>query len=92
MANKKDQEQSLEIQATAPEFYTNAVMIFVSAFEVELQNQLVDSQKNVKGAINIHMSPQTAWTLAKELNRQMDNYEKAYGPISLPADIKKRYD
>jgi len=85
--NTANQEQSQQIPV--PEFYSNTVMINFSPFELELQNLLVDSQQNVKGAINIRMSPQTAWTLSKALEKQLVQYESEYGKISLPVELRK---
>lgn len=75
-----------------PEFYANMVMLNVSPFEVELQNLLVDSGQNVKGAVNIRMSPQTAWMLSRSLERQLAYYEKRYGNISLPQELRKELE
>ncbi len=75
-----------------PEFYTNSVLINVSPFEVELQNMLVDSSQNLKGAISVRMSPQTAWTLSKALAKNLADYEARFGEIALPAEIKKQFD
>lgn len=78
-----------ESDQPVPEFYANSIFINVSPFELELQNLLVDSQQKVKGAVNIRMSPQTAYTLARALNKQLDEYEKQIGPISLPDELRE---
>ena len=71
-----------------PEFYANSIFINVSPFELELQNLLVDSQQNVKGAVNVRMSPQTAYTLSRALNKQLEEYERQCGPIALPPELR----
>ena len=73
-----------------PEFYTNNIGINVNPSEVELRNLLVDSDANIKGAINLRMSPQTAWILFKSLGRQIDQYEKDFGKIPLPGGRSQR--
>lgn len=75
-----------------PEFYANSIFINVSPFELELQNLLVDSQQNVKGAVNVRMSPQTAYTLSRALNKQLEEYERQCGPIALPAELRDAMD
>ena len=72
-----------------PEFYTNSVMINVSPYEVEIQNQLIDSGSNLKGAVNLRMSPQTAWTLWKALGKQIEAYEAGYGEIPIAEEVRK---
>ena len=75
-----------------PEFYANSIFINVSPFELELQNLLVDSQQAVKGAVNVRMSPQTAYTLSRALNKQLEEYERQCGPIALPAELREAMD
>ena len=75
-----------------PEFYANTVALNVSPFEVELQNMLVDSERNLKGAVNIRLSPQTAWLLSRSLNRQLAHYEQEYGQIALPVELRKELE
>ncbi len=75
-----------------PEFYTNTIYINVSPFEMELQNLLMDSQQNVKGGVSVRMSPQTAWTLYKSLEKQIRFFENNFGPIALPEAIKKQFE
>ncbi len=77
--------------APIPEFYANSIAINVSPFEVELQNLLVDSSQNLKGAVNVRMSPQTAWTLSKALEKNLAEYEAKFGAIALPDEIKKQF-
>ena len=72
-----------------PEFYANSIFINISPFELELQNLLVDSQQNVKGAVNIRMSPQTAFTLSRALVKQLDEYERQVGTIALPEELRE---
>jgi hypothetical protein len=72
-----------------PEFYANTIIVNVSPFEFEVQNLLVDSQRNVKGAVNLRYSPQTAWTLYKALEKQIERYEEMNGEIALPDEIRK---
>lgn len=67
-----------------PEFYANTVQVNVNAFEVELSAMLVSSKNELKGALNLRLSPQTAVMLGKILNEQMAAYEKQYGKIPLP--------
>ncbi len=43
-----------------PEFYANTVQVNVNAFEVELGAMLVDSKQQLKGALNLRLSPQSA--------------------------------
>lgn len=76
-----------ELQAA--EFYSNSVRIASSPFEIAVQHQLVDAPGNVKGAVNIRMSPQTAWTFARALAKQIEAYEKEFGPVQLPAEVRK---
>ena len=80
-----NQSDALQI----PEFYTNAILLNSSPFEVEIQNRLVDSAGNLKGAVNLRMSPQTAWTLWKALGKQIEAYERSYGALPIPEEIKK---
>lgn len=97
---KKQVNQTNELQLTGPggealpvpEFYANSIAINVSPFEVELQNLLVDSAQTLKGAVNVRMSPQTAWTLSKALAKNLAEYEAKFGPISLPDEIRKQFD
>lgn len=67
-----------------PEFYTNMVGINVSPYEFEFATMLVDSKGQMKGAINIRMSPQTAKSLLGALHSQVTEYEKNVGEIVLP--------
>jgi len=65
--------------SSIPEFYTNSILVNISSFELELQSLLVDSQQNIKGAVNIRMSPQTAWTLSKALAKHLALYDEKFG-------------
>ena len=87
-----EQPEVPDMQAPVPEFYSNSVGINVSPFEVELQHMLVDSAQNMKGAVNIRMSPQTAWTLSRALAKNLAEYESKFGPISLPEEIRRQFD
>lgn len=77
---KSPAEQTLQI----PEFYANTVQVNVNAFEVELSALLVDSKQQLKGALNLRLSPQTAMMLGKILTEQMATYEQQFGKIPLP--------
>lgn len=83
-----DKNKELTDTATAqlqiPEFYANSVQVNVNAFEVELGASLVDSKQQLKGALNLRLSPQTAAMLSQILTAQMVEYEKQYGKIPLP--------
>lgn len=91
----KDQLRSVEMQRSAgtdlaiPEFYANTIIVNVSPFEFELQNLLVDSQRNVKAAVNLRYSPQTALVLYKALAKQIERYEGINGRITLPEELRK---
>lgn len=87
-----EQPELPENPAPVPEFYANSVAINVSPFEVELQHMLVDSGQNLKGAVNIRLSPQTAWTLSRALAKNLAEFESRFGPISLPDEIRKQFD
>lgn len=83
----KQRETGHEPQPPAqpiPEFYANTIQVNVNAFEVELSAMLVSSKNELKGALNLRLSPQTAVMLGKILNEQMAAYEKQYGKIPLP--------
>ena len=80
-----------ETRMTVPEFYANTIRTNVSAFEVELQTTLSDSAGGLKAALNLRMSPQTAWVLARTLQRQLAEYEKRFGAIALPEEIRKEF-
>lgn len=100
MALKKKKEEGTngtgatmpDFDSPVPEFYANSIFINVSPFEMELQNLLVDSQQNVKAAVNVRMSPQTAYTLSRALNKQLAEYERQCGPIALPAELREAID
>jgi hypothetical protein len=95
MALSKNPEKPAESpapQSPVPEFYANSVAINVSPFEVEMQHLLVDSAQTVKGAVNIRLSPQTAWTLSRALAKNLAEYESKFGPISLPEEIRKQLE
>lgn len=67
-----------------PEFYSNTVAINYSPYEFELQHLLVDSKGQMKGAINVRLSPQTAKSFMKVLAHQLAGYEEILGEIALP--------
>lgn len=67
-----------------PEFYSNTVAINYSPYEFELQHILVDSKGQMKGAINVRLSPQTAKSLLQVLAHQIAGYEEVLGEIVLP--------
>jgi hypothetical protein len=90
--NKQAEAPPAAEAAPIPEFYANSIAINVSPFEVELQNLLVDSSQTLKGAVNVRMSPQTAWTLSKALAKNLAEYEAKFGEIALPAEIKKQFE
>lgn len=95
MALKKSKDEQIPPVGEAPltpEFYANSIAINVSPFEVELQNLLVDSAQTLKGAVNVRMSPQTAWTLSKALAKNIMEYEAKFGEIALPDEIKRQFD
>ncbi len=77
---KTPPEQTVQI----PEFYANTIQVNVNAFEVELGALLVDSKQQLKGALNLRLSPQTAMMLGKILTEQMATYEQQFGKIPLP--------
>lgn len=81
LSNLKFPKQPDGTENQIPEFYANMVQVYTNAFELELKNLLVDSQQNVKGAINIRMSPQTALTLSNILADQLRQYEELFGEI-----------
>ncbi|MBE7438551.1 MAG: hypothetical protein HS115_08870 [Spirochaetales bacterium] len=74
------------------EYYTNAIEINISPFELELRAMVMDSQGQPRHGINIRMSPQTAWALQKVLAKQIANYENNIGPITLPEEIRKNLE
>lgn len=80
----KQSTDAVASQLQIPEFYANAVQVNLNAFEVELGAMLVDSKQQLKGALNLRLSPQTAAMLARILTEQMAGYEKQYGKIPLP--------
>ena len=75
-----------------PEFYANSINVNVSFFELELQAFLIDSSQNVKGALHLRVSPQTAWMLARSLAKQIGEYERLYGKMEVPDAIQKSLD
>ncbi|MFZ5629150.1 MAG: DUF3467 domain-containing protein [Spirochaetota bacterium] len=80
---KTDHEPQPPAQAI-PEFYANTVQVNVNPFEVELSAMLVSSKNELKGALNLRLSPQTAAALAKILTEQMAAYEQQFGKIPMP--------
>jgi len=74
------------------EFYTNAVEVNISPFELEMRALITDSSGKARHGVNIRMSPQTAWALQKVLAKQIANYEKNIGPIALPEEIRKNLE
>lgn len=68
-----------------PEFYTNAVNVSASLFEVEMQCLLMDSTAQTRGAFHVRLSPQAAKALQKALGRTLEEYEKQHGKIPGPA-------
>lgn len=62
--------------AQMPEFYTNALHVNVSAFDIEVNCFLVDSSQNVKSGLVVRMSPQTAESFSKLLVRELEELKK----------------
>lgn len=77
------------IETVVPEFYANGVRVSVSAFEVELQAVLSDSEGRTKGALNLRMSPQTAWVLSMALGKHLAMSEEKFGKIPIPDELRK---
>lgn len=83
------QEQPAAPQELAiPEFYANSLTVKASPFEFEIQAQLIDSAQKLKGALNIRLSPQTAWALSRALATNVAEYEKQCGKIALPEQVR----
>ncbi len=68
-----------------PEFYANRMQVNLSVYELEIAAQLADSDGNLKGAVNIRLSPQLARVFAKNLAQSVNDYEKQFGKIPQPS-------
>lgn len=78
-----------DVRKQAGEFYTNSIESNFSLFEFEVGAYLMDSAQNVKAGINLRMSPATAWTLAQMLTKQLGEFEKRFGPLHIPDEMRK---
>lgn len=68
-----------------PEFYSNAVTVYYSPYEFEISHLMMDSRNQIKGALNVRMSPQMAKSMLKILERQVADYENTVGNIVIPS-------
>lgn len=81
---EKSQAGNNERIRQAVEFYTNQVTVSFSPFDFELRSVIGDSNGNLKAALNLRMSPQSALQLADALQKSVREYEQKVGVIPFP--------
>lgn len=69
-----------------PNYYASGLNVVVSPWDVTLRFSIRegDTPKDIRPVANIILSPQHAWVLARLLRKQVDEYERQVGKISLP--------
>ena len=87
MKKKETEEAFPQNPENTLEFYANGTMVGLSVFEIGLKHLLLDEGQNVKGALNVRMSPQSAKLLSSLLERNIAAYEEKFGELHLPKEM-----
>lgn len=87
---KEDTVAKTSTEVAIPELYTNSVDFGVSAYEFTFMFGLRGIKNGEsKPIVNVRMSPQHAKVMSLLLAKNVSNYEKEIGEISLPSKLIK---
>jgi len=85
---KEDTVAKTSTEVEIPELYSNSVEFGVSAYEFTFMFGLKGIKKGEpKPLVNVRMSPQHAKVMSLLLAKNVRNYEKEIGEISLPSKL-----